>query len=574
MESGSWLRVLASAAAFMFVSPLFAKPADLDARLSEAFVAIDRAVAASSAPGLVVGITDRTHLRKIIVHGYADVKARKPLTADSRFALGSISKSFTAVALMQLSDEGRFDPQAPITRYLPSLTLASPFGPITARHLLSHTAGLPNYLVNASSSRYAAIELREFQPTYAPGTHFWYSNTGFQLLGYVLENIEAKTYPAIIQRRVLDRLGMTSSSAVVDGSERARMAVSYVRWPYDGTYVEAPWFEYAAGDGSIVSNATDMCAYLRFILNRGVGADGRVLSDKAFTELTTPLLHHYAYGLSVRREDGGTVISHNGSIAGFSNDVEAHMDEGFAVVFLSNGGFDSELEKWIIQSVAAAYQGVAPPLGPAHEQDRDEMKPQEYAGVYRVPAREQGGAGDSLEFIAFGKQLLLKSAHGGLPLERMGQDTFRISGSASDGLPFLFGRAQGPKDDNAPKSANAGKAAKVIEVSHGAHWYVTADFVDTPAPEVGRHAAFVGHFENNGPEGPVARLFVRNGRLMLMLHTQDASSAHQLESVSEGVFRLVEPAYAPERLRFDTLVEGRALRLSISGVPLYRKDTP
>src|SRR5690349_15659208 len=83
-------------------------PADIDARLSQTYAAIDRGLAASSMPGLVVGITDRHQLRKVFVHGYADLKAHAPLTSESRFAIGSISKAFTSIALLQLAQEGRF----------------------------------------------------------------------------------------------------------------------------------------------------------------------------------------------------------------------------------------------------------------------------------------------------------------------------------------------------------------------------------------------------------------------------------------------------------------------------------
>jgi D-alanyl-D-alanine carboxypeptidase len=201
---------------------------------------------------------------------------------------------------MQLAEEKRFDPHAPITRYLPSLVVHSRFAPITGHDLLSHTAGLPNYLPDSASSRFAAVQLRDFTPTYAPGTHFWYSNTGYQLLGYVLENIERSSYTEILRRRVLEPLKMTSTSAVIDDAQRTKMVVSYVRWPYDGSYVEAPWFEYSAGDGSIVANVSDMAAYTRVFLNKGAG----VLSEKAFAALTIPVLEDYAYGLRVRTEEG------------------------------------------------------------------------------------------------------------------------------------------------------------------------------------------------------------------------------------------------------------------------------
>jgi D-alanyl-D-alanine carboxypeptidase len=536
---------------------------DVNAKLTEAAAAIDQALEHSSMPGLVVGITDRHALRKVIVHGYADLKTRKPLTADSRFAIGSISKAFTAIALMQVSQEHRFDRQAPITRYLPSLVVHSRFASITGHDLMSHTSGLPNYLPDSASSRYAATELKDFEPSYAPGAHWWYSNTGFQLLGYVLENIEHEPYTKIVRRRVLDPIGMASTSAIIDDAERERMVVSYMRWPYDGSFVEAPWFEYSAGDGSIVADVADMSAYVRFILNRGVGDKGRVLSESTFATLTTPVLEDYAYGLWVRKENGRTVISHPGSIGGFHAAIEAHMEDGFGLVFLCNAGIDEGLEKWIVSTVTAAFEGAALPASPAASAEPTQPDPREYAGQFQLAGSNVSGAGATLTFVVVQDHLFLKSEHGSIPLERMGTDLFRATGDAAGFLPFVFGR-----------SGKDGKG-KLTSVSQGAQWYAAPDFPDpilTAAPK--EYASYVGHFVNNGPEGPVARVFVRNGRLMMLLSEDEDAVPEPLEPVAPELFRIGKAEYSPERARFDTVIDGQALRLFVSGVPLYRKDIP
>ena len=537
---------------------------EVNARLTEAAATIEQALKHSSMPGLVIGITDRHELRKVIVHGYADLKARKPLTADSRFAIGSISKAFTAIALMQLSQEHRFDPHAPITRYLPSLVLHSRFSPITGHDLLSHTAGLPNYLPDSASSRYAAIELKDFEPSYAPGTHWWYSNTGFQLLGYALENIEHEPYTKILRRRVLDPVGMASTSAIIDDAERGRMVVSYVRWPYDGSFVEAPWFEYSAGDGSIVANVADMSAYVRFILNRGMGDKGRVLSESAFATLTTPVLEDYAYGLWVRNENGRTVVSHPGSIGGFHAAIEAHMEDGFGLVFLCSASIDQDLEKWIVSTVTAAFEGAALPAPPAATAAPTEPDPRDYAGAFQLAGSKVSGAGGAtLAFVVAEAHLFLESEHGNIPLERMGTDLFRATGDAAGLFPFVFGR--GGKE---------GKG-KVTGLSQGDRWYAAEGYPDPirpAAPE--EYASYVGHFLNNGPEGPVARVFVRNGRLMMLLSEDEDAVAEPLEPLGLGLFRIGKLDYSPERARFDTVIDGQALRLFVSGVPLYRKDIP
>jgi D-alanyl-D-alanine carboxypeptidase len=532
------------------------------AALGAAAAAIQRALASSAAPGVVVGITDRAKTQKVIVRGYADLKARTPLSADSRFAIGSISKSFTSVALMELADEGRFQPQAPITRYLPQFSLQSHYRPITGRDVMSHTAGLPNYYEDAASSRFALVKLRQFSPDYAPGAHWWYSNTGYQILGYVIESIERSPYAAVIQHRVLDRLGMRSTVAVIDDAHRKAMTVSYEHWPYDGSYVEASWFEYSASDGSIVSDVPDMCAYVRFYLNRGA----TLLSEKSFDELTKPVLHDYAYGLFVRQESGDTVISHDGSIAGFRAHIEAHMKDGFGIVVLTNGGLDDGIRKWIGHVVTAAYRGQPLPPAPAATV-APELK--DYIGLYR--AKNAGGsAGSTLEVIADGDHLALKRAGGNRVLERMGDDVFREAGPGGDNLPFFFFRAGDGKSDKV--------TGKVTDVSHGAEWYAGKEFigkVTRASPSV--YAAYVGHYAHHGPEGPAARVFVRNGALMMAPSGTDGPPGKPEPLVPEGdAFRPgnADVAYNPERVRFDTLQYGRALRLSITGVPLYRMETP
>jgi D-alanyl-D-alanine carboxypeptidase len=531
------------------------RPVDLDSAIQ----AIERTLASSTDPGVVVAITDHHQTQKIMVHGFADLKRGIPLTADSRFAVGSISKSFTAVALMQLAQEHRFDPKAPINRYVHPFGVSSRFPDITGHDLMSHTAGLPNYLVDASSSRFVLAKLKEFEPRYPPGTHFWYSNTGFQVLGYALENIEGMPYPAIIQRRIFDRLGMHSSVAVLDDSLRTSLPVSYSRWPYDESYVESPWFEYAAADGSIVSNAEDLCAYMRFILNKGRSGNTRLLGDEAFRLLTTPILDEYAYGLEVRRIEGDTVIGHSGSIGGFDNRVEAHMNDGFALIVLTNGGMSQDLQQWVIDVVTAAYRGK--PLPPAPMPQRPgRSDDRRFAGHY-LSASGGGGGSDSLTFEFVDGHLVLDAEGTHVPLQRMGSGVFRAS-RADDAYPFFFG-------------PNDGAAVPASEVSQGAVWYTNSSFrgkIEPAAPP--EYSAYVGHFENNGVEGPAVRVFVRNGRLLIDFGFEDLKPRALQATDHPGEFRIAEPDYNPALLRFDTVIEGHALRLELSGVPLYRKDTP
>src|SRR5262245_50121265 len=164
-------------------------PNQIPDRVANALRATDAATA-DVVPALVVAITNRDRTLGVIAHGDADIKTKTPATADSMFEVGSIGKSFTAMALMELMDEGRFDPQAPLTTYLPWFAVRSSPGPMTGHHLLTHTAGLQRYRADLASTEFATYSLRDYVVPYPPGSHYWYSNLGYQTLGYALERIE------------------------------------------------------------------------------------------------------------------------------------------------------------------------------------------------------------------------------------------------------------------------------------------------------------------------------------------------------------------------------------------------
>lgn len=532
--------------------------ADVDARLAEARRAIEARLVDSREPGLVIGITDRERMRQVVVHGYADLKSRIPLTINSRFAIGSISKAFTSIALMQIADEGRFDPHAPVARYLPAFRVKSSFPPMTGHDVLSHTAGLPYYLPDMASSRAVLLGLRDFAPTYPPGAHWHYSDTGYQIMGYVLEQLDHDRYDRIVRRRVLAPLGMASTTAIIDDAERAGLTVSYARWPYDGRYVEVPWFEYLAGDGSIISTVTDMGAYARFYLNRGQVGRRRLLSAKRFADLTTPVLDDYAYGLHVHSTPGASVISHDGGIAGFESHIEMAMEGGFAVIILSNGGIDKSLQSWVADLAAAAFADRPLPPAPAPDADRLMTPLEDYVGRFesaKAPAGE-------LDVRLTKGELILRYGTSERHLQRMGVDMFRADEASGDRDAYVFARA-----DDKPQGA-------VMGVSHGASWYAR-----NPArlsqPSIPAHyTEYVGHYVNNGPEGPEARIYVRNGQLLAALDMDESFSPTPLSPIGEGTFRLGPEDWSPERARFDGIIDGHAQRLFIDGVPLYRRETP
>jgi len=537
---------LVLALVLLAVAPTYAQTA-ADARLARAFEAIDRAAAASTTqPGMVIGITDRTHALKIGAYGFADLKSKTRVTPDTLFEIGSVTKSFTAIGLMQLHDEGRFDPQAPLTKYLPWFAVKSKYRAITVHDLLTHTSGLQNYRADLSSIPFAALSVRDFEPSYAPGEHYWYSNLGFQILGYVLEHIDHDRYPAISRRRILDPLGMRATHAAIDDALRASLPPSYSRWPYTGDFVEQPWFEYLAADGSNSSTAADMLAYARMILNRGAAPSGRILSEASFAQLTKPALNNYAYGLIVRQESGDTIIQHGGGIAGFATLLEMHMNDGFGIIAMGNGGLDRSVVQFAVNAVKAALRNQPLPDPPAAPPDPAIVSnAADYAGPFTTAAK-------SLEFVATAQRLAVKHNGASTPLLRLQADTFRAaSGDLAESV-FVFSRSSG----------------KVTELVHGPDWYTNSAYsgpkeFDTPAD----YATYAGRYVNHNPEEGATRIVLRKGQLFL---ATGPGAGQRLLPAGPATFRPSNPDFNPERITFDSIIEGHALRLFYSGMPMYR----
>ncbi|WP_235364787.1 serine hydrolase domain-containing protein [Sphingomonas sp. ERG5] len=540
---------------FALAAPAGAEPAKPSATLNAALD--DVRVMVETAPGelgLVVAVTDRERLLLVATHGYADIDTRRPVTADTRFAIGSISKSFTAITLLQLADEGRFDPQAPIARYLPDFHPRSTFPAITGHALMTHTAGLPNYLTNVASMRFLVAALNDFEPRYAPGAHFWYSNSGYQLLGYAAERIEQRPFPLVLKHRVLDRLGMAATEPQIDDRLQGAIATSYVRLR-NGSYAAAPWFDYLAADGAIVSTGADMSAYARMLLARGDTPKGRLISARAFDRFATAVLEDYGYGIDVKEH--GQVLAHGGSIAGFEAYLRADLAHGVGIVFLSNGPLDDALRDRIIARLTQGASGqpkAAPKVG-----DATDSEPQHHADATNFAGRFIGRKDDALVFAADATGgLRLEEVGAGLPLTRLGNDSWGLYLTAKGPRAFTFFR-------------NA--SGVVTDVAEGVSGYARPGSGVAIAEAPIAYRPLVGRYKAHGEEGQGVRIFVRNGRLMLT-HIDGGDDALPLDADGPTRFRFARPAFSPEWLAFDTVIDGQVQRLTMSGAPLYRIDLP
>lgn len=543
-----------------------AQPADWESAIARLDAYMAQRLAEGMGPGIAVALTDREQLRYVGTYGYADATTRQPVTPDTLFEIGSIGKSFVALAILQLHDEGRLDLATPVTQCLPWFAVQSDFAPITIHHLLSHSAGLVAGADSTPSSRYEVWNLRHTQTGFAPGTHFAYSNVGYETLGHILEDVGGQPYAEAIQARVLAPLGMDASAPVITNDLRSRLAIGY--WhrhddrpvPPGTPPVPATWFETTVGSGSLACTPADLAAHLRMLLNRGQGPAGRLVSEEGFRRMITPVVpaygeYSYGYGLFVgRRADlsGHTIISHAGEMIGYHAMLIGDLDDGLGVVVLINGtesGMDEA--DYILRLLQATRRGAPlPDLPPRRPAPNIVAAAADYAGVYRSAAR-------TLTLRATGDHLLLDHEGTHIPLVQwFGGDTFTIPHPAFDRFILSFTRVEGA----------------VIEAFHGPDWYVS-DHYQGP-----RHFAYppewdayLGHYRSYTPWMSNFRVFVRKGQLQLQWF---GLIRHPLMPLPDGSFRVGEATHSPERLRFDSLANGQALRATVSGGDYYRVSTP
>lgn len=536
----------------------------------------DRAPAA----GLAIGVTDRRRTLYTAGLGDANREVGRPVRADTTFQIGSIGKSLTALALMQLVESGRLDLDAPLSTHIPWFAMPSRYGPIALRHVLSHTAGLPAGTDFTPAARYEGYALRDTEAAWAPGTRFHYSNTGYKLLGWLLEDATGRGYGEALRQRVLEPLGMTATDAVISHAAHHRMATGYVPlhddrpWRRADTLIPAPWMEYGAGDGSPAVTAGDMARYARLWLNGGRSGARAIVSPGSYARMTTPAItmdrggdyeHDYGYGFGVitHAADGHWFLGHGGSTVGFRAIMLTDQTEGLGVAILINGsGGDTYTPaRYALRLAAALRSGAVLPDAPPLPDPTRIPNPARCAGDYANP---DTGAGLSLR--AVGETLQLSAPGGPATLERISGNAYCVPNDAFDPFPLRF-RTAGDDPD-----------APVVAIEHGPDIYTRAGFLppgDEPAYP-SQWAAFPGHYRSHAPYVSGFRIVLRRGRLYLAWPHggEEALTPADANAPVSGRFHIGPPGEpTAERLRFDPVVGKRALRARwAGGGDFYRVD--
>ena len=524
--------------------------------------------------GVAIAVTDRRRTLYQTAMGYADLGSGRPALLGDRFQIGSIGKSMTALALLQLVGSGRLELDAPIGINLPWFAIPSRHGPITLRHLLSHTAGLPAGSDFAPAARYEGFALRDTGVAWEPGSRYHYSNTGYKLLGWLLEDLSGLGYGEVMRRRILEPLGMGDTHPVITHATHRDSATGYVPLrddrPYrrNDTLIPATWIEYAVADGSQVSTASDMARYARVWLNGGRGETGALVSPQLFREAITPAIsmseggafppgYNYGFGIIIHEDEGHRFIGHGGSTVGFRSIMLTDQTDGLGVVMLCNGSDVNTHPpaRHALRFAAAVGRGETPPDPPAIPDPTRVENGERYAGVY---TDEQSGS--ALSVSAQGGGLALhRAGHAGIVLEHVAGNTFCVPHDDFDPFPLRF-RGRASDGDDGP----------TVEIRHGSRVYVREGHaaLESEAISPPEWAAYPGQYRSHSPYFPNIRVVMRRGRLYLAWPHggEDALTPYAVDGGRTTRFAVGPPGEpTAEWIQFDSVAANRALRMRWAG---------
>lgn len=312
------------------------------------------------APGAAVIVIRNGEVLKRAGYGMANLERGVPIESDTAFRLASVSKQFTAMAVMLLEEEGRLAYDDPVTRFLPEL---SRFGDdLTIRHLLTHTGGLPDYYdvmvqisgVERPLTKHALDVFSAWgEPLFAPGERYEYSNPGYELLALIVERASRQGFPEFVAERIFAPLGMTHS-LVVD--ERAldipKRALGYRRSGEAFEEYDDDPLNYIFGSGGIYSTVEDLYHWDQALYTEKLV--GEETLKRAFTPVRFNSGEEYAYGFGWRLGEhmGRRRVAHAGGWVGFSTFIARYVNDRFTVIVLTN------LEDGDAEGLANAIAGI------------------------------------------------------------------------------------------------------------------------------------------------------------------------------------------------------------------------
>jgi len=511
-------------------------------------------------PAFSIALVDHDQIVWAEGFGYQDPEHKIAATAHTVYRVGSVSKLFTDIAIMQMVEAGKISLDAPVSQYLPDFHPQNPFvQQITLRKLMSHRSGLlreppiGNYFDPTGPTLEATVRsMNSTGLVYEPGTHLKYSNAGIAVVGYTLQELNHRPFPQYLKQAVLDPMGMMESSFEPEPNLVRSLAKAYM-WSYDGLQFPAPNFELGlAPAGCMYSSVTDLAQFLMVLFKGGHGPNGQVIKPETLEQMWTPQFAEpgqkkgFGLGFQISELDGHRMIGHGGAIYGFATEVVGLPDEKLGVVTITTidaaNAVVNTVARQALELMLALHSGK-----PLPQFKSTTPVPPELA--HRLAGR-YGEADDAVDLMDREGTLHMLPVSGGLESQlRMLDGVLVPDGRLEEDL------ARQIAPDNDVLRMN-GKSLKRVQLPR-------------PRAVANEFSGLIGQY---GWDHDVLFVFEKGGKLNLLIEWFEFDP---LEQQSRDVFKFpAQGLYDGESAVFSRDPSGRATEVRIGAVTFKRREIP
>lgn len=344
---GRWRPLTTATAAILIAvacQPAAPDPSDSSRKVDALFSSLSEGLQ----PGAAVMVIRNGKIVHQAGYGFANLEQQTPITADSAFRLASVSKQFTAMAVMVLAEDGKLSYDDPVSRYLPALV---PYDGVTIRQMLTHTSGLPEYydVIDSSAGMPRNADALALlgtiaEPAFAPGDRYEYSNPAYDMLAPLVESASGTDFATFMRERVFEPAGM-QNSFIFDHTEPA-IPHRVTGYEPDGAGFQLNDYDplnHIVGSGGMYSTLNDFFRWDQVLYSGNLVSRGTL--DEAFTpaRLNNGESTDYGFGWRIDDYKGARRVRHGGSWVGFRTHIARYPEVGLSIVILSNrADFDPE----------------------------------------------------------------------------------------------------------------------------------------------------------------------------------------------------------------------------------------
>lgn len=519
---------------------------------------VRREMADKQLPGISVALVDGQQIVWQQGYGFSDLKAKTPITADTVFRVGSVSKLFTDIAVMRLVEQGKLDLDAPVTKYLPDFQPRNSFGkPVTLRQLMSHRSGLVreppvgNYFDSRDPSLAETIKsLNQTALVYAPETRTKYSNAGIAAVGYVLEKTEKQPFADYLKRKLLEPLRMKQSAFKSSPEIKKKLAQAQM-WTVFGKTFDAPAFELGiAPAGSMYTTTGDLARFASALFAADDSLPGTILKKASLEQMWMPQFaapnqkSGFGLGFSLSELEGHRKVGHGGAIYGFSTQLSVLPDDKLGVIVIATEDFSNGVTSRVADAALKAML--------AERENKSIPQPETLAPIDSAFAKKIAGryaSGDkAIDLIESGGNLSILNTGGGFEARLRS-----LGGALVVDDKFAFGTRIAPSADG--NSITVGNETfKRVSTAK-------------PAPAPDKWRGLIGEY---GPDYDTLYIFERDGKLWTLIEQFEFDP---LEQVSDNVFNFPKSGlYDGEQIVFTRDASGRATQVVAADVTFKRRQ--